>query len=260
MERKPSSKISPEDRQPVSKPSDRLTLVRELANAVSTQAQVVNRTWIALMTVALFGILPRSAPHDGDVSLPFNLGQVDPIWFHSVIFCILVVLVIAFASAHAQQVRAQMLAHTVVDSMLTTEAMQDEVHLREWFDMCRLASLTRVAPLAQLLRGKFQFFASTGNCPTWLRLLSVVYYVLLKLVSLLVYFGFPGWALWRAYQYISTSSQLLWYLFVIGGSLAGLTLLHVSISDLWYAWKILCYLWHDPTEERKRGRPSGRST
>jgi len=75
----------------------RQKLVQELAAAVSTQAQVVNRLWLALMTVALFGVLPRLPAKDGNVSLPFSLGEVDPKWFHSVVFSILVVLTIAFA-------------------------------------------------------------------------------------------------------------------------------------------------------------------
>jgi hypothetical protein len=60
-------------------------------------------------------------------------------------------------------------------------------------------SLSRVAPLAQSLRGQHQFFSTKKQCPKWLRKASVIYYVLLKTVSMLVYFGFPAWAFLKAF-------------------------------------------------------------
>lgn len=208
----------------------------------------VNRTWLALMTVALVGILPRLPRNDGNVSLPFNLGEVAPVWFHSVVFSILVVLTITFATAHIQQVRAQKLAHSVLDSMVSPALSQGDIHPRELFDMCRLPTFTRVAPLPQSLRGKYQFFAGSRACPPWLRLLSVVYYAMLKLVSFVVYFGLPGWALFRAYCNASLATGLH-FVFAIGGCLAGATLLQVAVIDARYAANILSYLWAQ-TEER----------
>ena len=76
---------------------ERRELVKELANAVSTQANVANRAWLAMMTVALFAVLPRVPAKGGNVSLPFNLGEVDPVRFHAVALSIFVVLVITFA-------------------------------------------------------------------------------------------------------------------------------------------------------------------
>jgi hypothetical protein len=174
----------------ISDPDERRKVVQELATAVSTQAQVVNRTWLALMTVALFGVLPRLPAKDSNVFLPFSLGEVDPTSFHTVLFSILVVLTIAFAAAHAQQVRAQMLAQSAVDSMASRQHFDDYLHPWELFDMCRLPSLNRVAPLAQALRGRHQFFAGRRDRPAWIRATSFVYYALLKLASLLVYLGF----------------------------------------------------------------------
>src|ERR1700680_2883174 len=96
--------------------ADRRAIVKELADAVSTQAQVTNRSWLGLITVSLFAVLPRVPTRDGNVPLPFSLGEVSPVWFHGIVFVILIVMAIAFASAHAQQVRAQKLAQSVVDS------------------------------------------------------------------------------------------------------------------------------------------------
>jgi len=220
-------------------------LVRELADGVSTQAHVANSAWIALMTVALLAVLPRAPADHGDVSLPFSLGQVDQNWFQTVVFCILLVLSIAFASAHAQQVRALKLAHSTIDSLGKGLPTNGQIYLREGFDMWSKPSLIRVAPLAQSLKGKYQFFPESQNCPTWLRLASVVYYVLLKLASLIVYFGLPSWALWKAHASVSVSGGL-WGALALGGFLAGLALFQVLLIDVAYSPKVLKHLWHGP--------------
>jgi hypothetical protein len=223
----------------------RRKLVKELADAVSTQAHVANSVWIALMTVALLAVLPPVPAKDGNASLPFNLGQVDQISFQMVVFCILLVLSIAFASAHSQQVRAQTLAHAVVDSLAKDLPADGQLYLREWFDMCRKPSLNRVAPLAQSLKGKYQFSQASRNCPTWRRLVSVVYYVFLKLASLVVYFGLPSWALWQAHGRVSVSGWQRGPL-GLGGILAGVALLQVLLSDVMYSRKVLKHLWGGP--------------
>jgi hypothetical protein len=221
---------------------DPRAVVRELARAVSTQAQVANRLWIVLMTVAFFAVLPLE-PTDGKLPLPFGFGKVDAVLFHSIVYSILVVVALAFASAHAQQVRAQRLAQDVVDSLSTTAVRVDEVHLRELFDMWRLPSLNRVAPLAQALRGKYQFYKTRTECPQWLRGVTIVYYVLLKLTALLVFFGLPLWALWHAHASISVSGRIFEVALFGGGVLAGLALLQVALTELIYTKNVLLHLW-----------------
>ena len=81
-------------------------IVKELAAAVSTQAQVSNRIWLALMTVVVVAVLPRVSQVDGGrkgVPLPLGLGDVDPVWFDALSFALLVILTIAFAAAHASK-------------------------------------------------------------------------------------------------------------------------------------------------------------
>ena len=58
--------------------------VKELADLVSLQAKVVNRTWLATITVSLVVLLPRIADVGATteaVELPFNLGSVSPFAF-----------------------------------------------------------------------------------------------------------------------------------------------------------------------------------
>jgi hypothetical protein len=236
---------------------ERRDLIKEIAAAVSVQAQVANRSWLALMTVALIAVLPRNTAKSGNVSLPFNLGEVDASWFHAVVFSILVVLAIAFAAAYAQAVRAHKLSQPVVDALADEGALTDRVHPRELYDMLRMPSLNRVASLAQSLRGEYQFFRTGLICPLWLRLLSVSYYGLLKFASMVVYFGLPLWALWQAYITVSNSSSLMRGTLAFFGLFAALAIFQVLLTDVLYSLKILKLLWHSPKPQTAGTRGRG---
>lgn len=210
-------------------------LVKDLAAAVSTQAEVANRTWLALITVAVVALIPHDSSKD--ISLPFNLGGVSPSWFHGVVFSLLAVLAIAFASAHSQQVRAQQLAHDVIDKLGSLLGPNCAIHPRDYFDMERKPSLNRIASLAQSLRGKYQFFTTAAGLPNWLRRVTVLFYGLWKLVGFVIYFVFPVVALWRAHQDFSDYGILRAYnLFFTAIALFALG--QVLLLDLKYAFKI----------------------
>ncbi len=218
--------------------------IKELAAAVSLQAQVSNRVWLGLLTVAVITLLPRvpKAGPPNELDLPFGLGQVDASWFYVILFLMLVVLTIAFSAAHAQQVRAQKLAQSFVDSMAGRSPEVAGMHPRELFDMLRLPSVNRVAPLAQSIRGPYQFYHNAMNCPAWLRKASTIYYVLLKLVSMAVYFGLPAFALWQAYtktQAVGLRWLVAPWIILATAIVAAATLLQVVVEDLRYSMEIL---------------------
>jgi hypothetical protein len=179
-------------------------LVKDLADAVSTQAEVANRTWLALISVAVVALIPRSK----DVTLPFSLGEVPQPWFHGVVFSFLVVLAIAFASAHSQQVRAQKLAQLVIGSLSPILGPVCGIHPRDYFDMQRKASLIHIASLAQSLRGKYQFYTTATGLPIWRKKITVFFYGLWKIVGFVIYFLFPIVALWQAHRNFATSGLL----------------------------------------------------
>jgi hypothetical protein len=207
--------------------------IKDLATAVSTQAQVSNRIWLGLVTIAVISLLPQD-PNTIDVPLPFGLGKVPSTWFYPVLFSLMIVLTIAFASAHAQLVRAQKLAQRFVDSF-GDYAEFAGMHPRELFDMFRLPSLNRVAPVAQSIRGKYQFYSHKAKCPTFLIAAGTVSYALLKVISMTVYFGVPAFALLRTYGKIP-AVPLGWRLMIcFGGLVATATLLLAFIWDLLYS-------------------------
>lgn len=220
-----------------------VTIVKELADAVSMQARVSNRMWIVTMSASLLVLLPRSVSSTSpaqDITLPFQIGAVDPAAFYPVAFAMLSVLLVAFCSAHAQQVRAQKLAQGVLDSLRGTINLPPGISMRELFDMFRMPSVTRVAPLAQLLRGKYQFHDQAPNCPTWLRIASAVFYLVLKLVAAAVYFVLPGLALWYSFVKTTAVSLATWMFVLLAamGFVAAFSLLEVIVTDLLYNYHI----------------------
>src|ERR1022692_1124562 len=180
--------------------NDWLGRVKELAAGVSVQTQLANRVWLALMTVALVAVLPRGTNKDPDLPLPFGLGTVDSTLFYPVAFFILVVLAVvlavAFAAAHAQVIRAGVQAQKVIESLHRGSSVETGMDPRGMFDMGRIPSLNRVAPLAQLAID--QCSAITRQ-QWWVRGLGALYYVLLKLLSIFVYYGLPIFAVTRAH-------------------------------------------------------------
>jgi hypothetical protein len=228
---------------------ERRELVRDLAAAVSTQAQVANRSWLALITVALFALIPPTKM-DGYFVLPFNIGKAEPIWFHGLVFSMLAVLAIVFSSAHTQQVRAQKLAHKVIDTLGDSlgGSVGCLIHPRDYFDIWRMPSLVRVAPLSQALKGKYQFFSTSEGIPAWLKHTSRASYGLLKVASLIIYFLLPGFALWRAYRATSVYGVLRWFT-AIGAFFAALALLAAFLWDFIYAVEIRRRLEKQPAKK-----------
>jgi hypothetical protein len=214
---------------------DRASIVRELAAAASAQSQVANRYWIALITVCLIAVLPR--PKEAEMSLPFDVGPIEPSSFYLAMFALLVVLNIAFASAHAQQIRVQRLAHRGLDHLGEAPLLGIGIHPRDLFDAFRLPSVIRLAPLPQLLRGLDSGISSSPVLPRWRKKMAVTYYVLLKIASWLVYFGFPCVALWITFVRTQASG---WLLVILGGGafISTVSLIHVLLVDIWYVNRV----------------------
>jgi hypothetical protein len=138
--------------------------------------------------------------------------------------------------------RAQKLAHSVIDEQGTIVSKSCAIHPRDYFDMLCKPSLNRVASLAQSLRGKHRFFSNKHELPKWQGTMTVIYYGLLKLISFVIYFLIPIFALWHAHQNFVTSGFLYGYNFA-GTAIGEFALLQVLWLDLVCAVGIMRHLW-----------------
>ena len=218
--------------------------VKVLAEAASMQARVANRTWLGLLTIAALTLLPRGpkAGQPCEPVLPLGLGPVDPFWYYPTLFMILVILTIAVAVAQAQVVRVQKLAQSFLRSLAGQSPTVLGMEPRELYDMIRLPSLNRVAPLAQFLLGEHQFHATSSGRSRQDKIWSEIAYLPLRLVSMAVFYLLPTFALWHAFSGIHVGPYA-WVLSGIGGSIAWLALVAVCYSDIQYSVEVMGIIW-----------------
>jgi len=207
-----------------------LKRAKTLADAISTQAQVANKAWFAMMTVALFAVLPREVDPTNTIKLPFGLDSVPVSSFYLVVYPLMVILVIAFSSAHAQQITAQNDAQDILNHLASKQG--SNIQPRTWFDMWRKPSLNRVAPLPMSLKYVL---------PEWMnhtlrKILVRFYYAVLKIVALAIYFVFPLYALWHVYR-SSLGLGATLNIYLVGAFLATLTLFQILFLEIRYAWR-----------------------
>ena len=212
------------------KEAEYLKRAKTLADAVSTQAQVANKAWFAMMTVALFAILPRDVGSTNTIKLPFGLDSVPVSSFYVVVYPLMVILVVAFSSAHAQQITAQNDAQDILNNL--AEEHKGQIRARTWFDMWRKPSLNRVGPLPMSLN---QLFPRWRN-HTFRKIVVRIYYAVLKIVALAIYFLFPLYALWHVYRSRLGLGATL-NLYLVGALLATLTLVQILLLEIRYAWR-----------------------
>jgi len=93
------------------------TLVKEFADCVSTQVRALNRIWLLTLFVALVIVIAplENNPDDNLRELPFQLGKVKENYFYPISCLLLSVLIVSFATSHAQAIRATKLAQKVVN-------------------------------------------------------------------------------------------------------------------------------------------------
>jgi len=236
-----------------------LTVIRSLAEAPSTQSKVSNRLWISLAVLSLLVLFPPTSVSTSNVrELPFGLGEVDSASFDIIICPMFSILVIAFCQAHAQTVRASLLAHRAIDQLGNSIELLG-IHPRDLFDAFRHPALTRVAPLPQLSQGPHQFEPEFSECPQWRKDVTGVYYVVLKFVATGVYFFLPAYSLIVAFLGLtpdSSSSCLMcgaYVLIYLVGAVAGLTLLHLFVAEYLYVREVRNHLVNG---EQTGNRPS----
>jgi hypothetical protein len=214
-----------------------LDVLKLLAEAVSTQSTVSNRTWLGLLTVAAVGIFPaKNQQFPTQIMLPFGLASVEPESFYPIMFLMLAVLIIAFCAAVAQQVHAQEEMQSFIERHPGCRPYN--IAARKWFDILRLPSLNRVSSVPQYIRGEKPLTQVRGAgklaVVVFRALPSIAIYFPLKIMFTLIYYGVPVVAIWNVYKNVppSPSFPCLSYLFLFIGGLVGISLIAVFWMDL----------------------------
>ena len=99
-------------------------------------------------------------------------------------------------------------------------------------------SFNRVAPLGQILQGKYQFFPEADSIPMPLRVLGFTYYLALKIFTFFIMYAFPFYALVISYSnsFPVDGDADFWGLpiiiFKMFGMVGGLVLAQLFIVDV----------------------------
>jgi hypothetical protein len=214
-------------------------LFRQLSEGFSKQQKFAANCWIALAVVSTLTVMPK--PMNGSVKLPFFLTEVPIGDFYPFALVLLSLFVISYGSATCQAVRARMLIQKYIDKSRHKFLSPAQLHIQDIFDSIVPANINRVAPLAQILLGKHQFFSEIAERPVGRLIISVIYFILLRLVGILVIEIFPFYALLVAFfkgnlfSCVAKPWNIPVYFFWFLSFVAFLVLLELLCLDVAYA-------------------------
>jgi len=217
----------------------------KLAEGCSTYAKVASKYWVACALVSIVTLSAKSTS-DTTVKLPFDLPELDKTEFYPFAFVVIGVLLIAFGSATSQAIRARQLINRVIYRQESKIIFNGDVYLQDILDVVLYPAINRVAPLAQVLQGKKQFFPEAEKLSRIQRYSALIYYVLLKLAATFVVYGLPGYAMLSSFQYSNNHLGRLWNIpfafFWVLGIFSLVTLSTLVGMDLKYTWNVIIKL------------------
>jgi hypothetical protein len=170
----------------------------KLIEGYSTYNKASIRYWTALAVISIIIIIPTETAN-GSITLPFEIGSFKKADFYPLGLIFLSLLVICFGAAFSQTFRTANLLYKSVNDLKNKYVVSEKIHLQDIIDGMIYPSLTRVAPLAQLLQGEFQFFPEVEKISKFRKRLSLSYYVLLKGIAVSVMYFLPAFALYEAF-------------------------------------------------------------
>lgn len=227
-------------------------LIKDMADALTSATEIQNRYWIAVAVTSLFVVVPQSSA-DSLLELPFGLPVVDGRWFGLLGVLVLSALLTAFASSEARLVRIQNLFFTVLENRRRhghSIAGHDE---RDFLDAMRKPGLGTVAPLAHVVRGRFQFFRDADACPRKSLAASKSLYVFFKLPAMVVWIALPAAGLFFAMRRFLINGlpeglppAVAWLTWLLA-AVAALSMLFVTWLEVHYLWIVLQRIWTKPS-------------
>ncbi len=173
--------------------------IEKLVHGCSMQAGVSNRYWLALIAVSITVFTIYGNPCQTDqVTLPFNLGNVNADWFYVICTVILSGITIAYVTAHLQvtmlkdnlRAMCRQLAELEKRHPIPAEEIDSPV-AGEMITSCIAPNTNKVSTIPDHL---FSEYRKDRNY-RW-PVPRVILYALLKLVSALFSYGVPIFALW----------------------------------------------------------------
>lgn len=224
--------------------------VKQLAEAASTQIKSANKMWLSIVVISLLVLFPPSSAYSptSEVELPFKLATVASYKFFPILFGLMSVLIVAFASSYAQALRAHSLTIAAVKKIISTAI--GGIYPQDLYDMLTIVSANRVGPLAQLLRGKYQFFDKSHLCPSWLRVVTAIYYFILKSIAWGVYWMLPAYAYFIAYEK-AMETDFSHFVIIAAGLIGASSLFVAGITDMKSFFKTFIILFKKPDSEKE---------
>jgi hypothetical protein len=209
----------------------------KLIEGCSMYAKIATQFWIAIAFFSILTLSPSKASEE-EIKLPFGLNPIKETDFYPFAFVIIAVLLIGFGSAICQSIRVRQLIQRSTRGLKDSLIFQQNIYLQDLVDAILYPALNRVAPLAQVLHGKNQFFPEAFKVSRFWRVISSTYYLLLKLIVTLILYVLPGYALIHAFFRSNINRSTLWnipfYVFWVVGLFSLIILFQLLIMDIIY--------------------------
>jgi hypothetical protein len=178
------------------------SLIKDLMDGHSTQNQLASKLWTTLAVASIITVLPYEITNT-KIAIPLIDKEVSPDYFYSFCAMLISILFITFCNQHVQVIRSRKFLQRAIDAMTNKYLIPEKIHIQDVIDCTITSHLNRVAPLAQLFQGKYTFFPESNNRPRYIRIFSFSYYVIIKVLTLSVFYGLPVLALVKSLLTIS---------------------------------------------------------
>ena len=218
-------------------------MLKQLADGMSIHTKASVHYWLALALVSALTVIP--GPQEDSVKLPFLSVEASARDFYAFAFILISLLLLGYGSANCQMIRTRLLAQQYIDNTTKKFLSPGDIHIQDILDSIMSPSINRVAPLVQILQGKEQFYTQRRKHAGGSMIL-VAYFTILRLVTLLAVYVFPGYALIFAFlnSGMSRLSAAIWNIpvcvFWFVGIVAVVVLAQSFIIDVAYFVRSAC--------------------
>ena len=109
-------------------------LLKKLSEGYSIQSETANKFWLALIVSCIITITGRPDIKSSLIDLPFTLGKVNSADFYTIMIILVCTIIIAYASAMIQAIRARKLIQKILDNVDEKDKFTNNVHIQDLVD------------------------------------------------------------------------------------------------------------------------------